>query len=252
MKHKKRGLKTLNPVTTLCIIFMLGIVATIFDYKVMICMLLLMEIAAAFSGEGANYLKLWLKSVFLMCVVCFLFQVLFIPGEIEIWRIGIFSVTKESLESAITLCSRLLGIGSAAILGVKLIDVKKLVAALEKKGISTYAGFVILSTLNIIPQMSKQMNSILEAQKSRGIEMESNILVRAKAFFPSIGPLLLNSILGAEERAITMEARAFSANCKKTKLMEIADTRQDKVLRVLAAVICVLAIGGKILWIVLY
>ena len=44
------------------------------------------------------------------------------------------------------------------------------------------------------------------------------MIVRAKAFFPSVGPLILNSLVSAEERAITLEARAFSVPCKKTTL----------------------------------
>ncbi len=251
MEKKGKGLKALNPITALCIVLCLGIIATIFDYKVMLCMLIIMEIAAAVSGEGLTYIKLWLKSVFILCAICFLFQALFIPGETVLYKALIFTVTQESLDAAISLSTRLFGIGSAAILGVKLIDVKHLVTALESKGVPSSVGFVILSTLNIIPQMSKQMKSILEAQKSRGIEMESNLIVRAKAFFPSIGPLLLSSILGAEERAITMEARAFSANCRKTKLVEIPDTGRDKALRILAIIVCILVIVGRILWIVL-
>lgn len=96
------------------------------------------------------------------------------------------------------------------------------------------------------------MNAILDAQRSRGIETDSSLLVRAKAFFPSVGPLLLNALVSAEERAITLEARAFSAPCRKTKLREIADTPKDKILRIVLIGVLILAIGGRIiLWIVL-
>lgn len=117
---------------------------------------------------------------------------------------------------------------------------------------SPAATYVLLSTANIIPQMSKKMNAILDAQRSRGIETDSSLLVRAKAFFPSVGPLLLNALVSAEERAITLEARAFSAPCKKTKLREIADTSKDRTLRVVLIGVLILAIGGRIvLWTVL-
>lgn len=77
------------------------------------------------------------------------------------------------------------------------------------------------------------------------------MLVRAKAFFPSVGPLLLNSLVNAEERAITLEARAFSAPCKKTSLKNVIDTGRDKTLRIIFVVAMIVAIGGKIvLWIV--
>lgn len=202
-------------------------------------------------GCGKPYFLLWLKSIFLICVICFVLQSLFIPGEQIIWKVWVFSIKVESVQKAIILCSRILGIGSAILLGGKLIDIKKLMIVLEKKGMSSSVTYVLLSTTNIIPQMSKKMGAILEAQKSRGIETDSNMIVRAKAFFPSVGPLLLNSLVNAEERAITLEARAFSAPCKKTSLKNVEDSSRDKMLRIVFIAATILAIGGKIvLWIV--
>ena len=103
---------------------------------------------------------------------------------------GVFGKSrKRQTESNHTLFKNF-RIGSAILLGGKLIDIKKLMIVLEKKGMSSSVTYVLLSTTNIIPQMSKKMGAILEAQKSRGIETDSNMIVRAKAFFPSVGPLL--------------------------------------------------------------
>ena len=131
-------------------------------------------------------------------------------------------------------------------LGGKLIEMKELMTVLEERGVSQSVSYVLLSTTTIIPQMSKKMNTILDAQRSRGIETDSNLLVRAKAFFPAVSPLLLNALVSAEERAITLEARAFSAPCKKTKLKKIEDTSKDKTIRTLLIVLLVAVIGGKI------
>lgn len=250
MKAERRGAKALNPLTVLFLIVALALAAVIFDYRVTLGMVLVMMLLAAVSGEGKAYVLLWLKSIFLMCAICFVFQVFFIPGKDIVWRFWVFSITSEGVHKAVTLCSRILGFGSAALLGIKLLYVNELMAVLEERGLSPVAAYVMLSTAKIIPQMAKKMSVILEAQKSRGIEMESNIWVRAKAFFPSVGPLLLNSIVSAEERAITLEARGFSAACKKTRLNEIPDTGMDKVIRILLTVSLILAIGGKLVWIV--
>ena len=116
---------------------------------------------------------------------------------------------------------------------------------------SPSATYVIMSTVNIIPQMSKKMTVIMDAQRSRGVETESNMFVRAKAFFPTIGPLILNSIVSAEERAITLEARAFSVSGKKTRLHTVADTGTDRALRVVFMIMLAAAVGGRIItWIV--
>ena len=252
MENKRKGIKAWNPLTALYLIIVLAVVSILFDYRVTLLTVVLMIILAAVSGEGASFTKLWLKSLVLVCVICFVLQSLFIPGEDVLWSLWIFAVRREGVQKAVVLCSRILGVGSSLLLGGKLIDMKQLTAVLEERGMSPAATYVLLSTANIIPQMSKKMNAILDAQRSRGIETDSSLLVRAKAFFPSVGPLLLNALVSAEERAITLEARAFSAPCKKTKLREIADTSKDRTLRVVLIGVLILAIGGRIvLWTVL-
>lgn len=251
MQNNKEQKNILNPLTNLYIILALAIISALFgNGTAIICVLVMIGIAFTYR-TGKEYLKLWVKMIFFVTVVCFIFQILFIPGDTVIWKLWVFSITQEGLDKAVSLCSKILGIGSAAILSVKILNLNKLMAVLEKKGVSPTVSYVLMSTASIIPQMNKKMGTILEAQKSRGIEMESNLIVRAKAFFPSVGSLILNSIVSAEERAITLEARAFSAPCKKTTLHEIPDTGTDKAVRILAIAVVVAAIGGKIvLWIV--
>ena len=251
MQNNKEQKNILNPLTNLYIILALAIISALFgNGTAIICVLIMLGIAFIYR-TGKEYLKLWVKTIFFVTVVCFIFQILFIPGDTVIWKLWVFSITQEGLDKAVSLCSKILGIGSAAILSVKILNLNKLMAVLEKKGVSPTVSYVLMSTASIIPQMNKKLGTILEAQKSRGIEMESNLIVRAKAFFPSVGPLILNSIVSAEERAITLEARAFSAPCKKTTLHEIPDTGTDKAVRILAIAAVIAAIGGKIvLWIV--
>ena len=251
MSERQKGVKALNPLTILYLVIALAVVSAIFDYRVTLATVVVMIVIAASAGEGVSFIKLWLKSIVLICVICFVLQSLFIPGEEVLGEFWVLQIKMESVQKAIVLCSRIMGIGSAILLGGKLIDIKKLMVMLEKRGMSPSATYVLVSTTNIIPQMSKKMNAILEAQKSRGIETDSNIIVRAKAFFPSVGPLILNSLVSAEERAITLEARAFSVPCKKTTLKVVEDAQTDRIIRGLMIAAVVLAIGGKIvLWIV--
>ena len=204
MQNNKEQKNILNPLTNLYIILALAIISALFgNGTAIICVLVMIGIAFTYR-TGKEYLKLWVKMIFFVTVVCFIFQILFIPGDTVIWKLWVFSITQEGLDKAVSLCSKILGIGSAAILSVKILNLNKLMAVLEKKGVSPTVSYVLMSTASIIPQMNKKMGTILEAQKSRGIEMESNLIVRAKAFFPSVGPLILNSIVSAEERAITL------------------------------------------------
>lgn len=251
MDEKKNVILNLNPLTQIEMVVLLAFIALLFDYRISTVVLCVMIGMACAAGILKPFLSMWMKTIVFITVVVFIMQLFFLPGETEIWSFWIFSIKQESLRNAISVCTRLLGVGTAAVLGIQMVNVDKLVIVLEEKGLSASATYVLLSTVNIIPQMSKKMKVIMDAQKSRGIETESNIWVRAKAFFPTIGPLILNSIVNAEERTITLEAREFTAPVKKTRLHSIEDLGADKILRKIFLLIFIIVIIGRVvLWIV--
>ena len=91
----------------------------------------------------------------------------------------------------------------------------------------------------------------MNAQKARGVETEGSLLVRAKVFIPTIIPLVLSSITGTEERALTLEARGFSSNTVHTHLYDIHASKQDKLVNMIITILLVLVIIGRIiLWII--
>jgi len=98
----------------------------------------------------------------------------------------------------------------------------------------------------MIPEMKKQANIIMNSQKSRGVETEGNILVRAKALIPVFIPLVLSSIVNTEEKAITLEARGFSIGEKRTILDDIKETEYDKKVKIFLVVFLILCIIWRV------
>ena len=94
--------------------------------------------------------------------------------------------------------SKIAAISSLLICYFQITEVKDINYALEKSGVPKKVTFLISSTLQLIPQMSALSRVILDAQKSRGIETEGNLIIRAKAFVPMLGPLVLSSIQQTE------------------------------------------------------
>ena len=70
-----------------------------------------------------------------------------------------------------------------------------LVDDLEQAGFSPRFGYMISSVFQIIPQMMGTMNTIMDAQRSRGMETEGSLFVRAKAFIPLISPVVSLSLI---------------------------------------------------------
>lgn len=84
-----------------------------------------------------------------------------------------------------------------------------------------------------------------ECSKARGVETEGSIWVRAKVFVPTIVPLVLSSIQGTEERALTLEARGFSVETPSTHLYDIEARPIDKVVTIVIFSVFLLIILGE-------
>lgn len=122
-----------------------------------------------------------------------------------------------------------------------------LVEALVRKGLSPKMGYVISSVFQIIPQMSATMETISDAQRSRGLETEGKLLKRMKAFLPLIGPVVMNSLIATRERAIALEVRGFNSTKPKSYINAYEPRRIDRVIKGLILVIGGLSVIGRIL-----
>ena len=125
----------------------------------------------------------------------------------------------------------------------------ELVDELERKGFSPRFGYIINSVFQIIPQMMGTMHTITDAQRSRGMETEGNLLVRIKAFLPLISPVVMSALTATRERAIALEVRGFGAKGLKTWMHPHQKTTEDRIFSWLCIAGLILALAGRIyLW----
>lgn len=249
---KRDFFKKLYPLTKLYLALALIISAFIipshiYDYS----MIIICGIIVSFENKLKIYSKRIFLSLFWLFTAIFIIQSFFIPAG-EVWlKFGFISVYKEGVMKAIGLTSKLTAIVSALTMLTLITPVKDFTLALEKKGLNPKAAFILMLTLQTIPEMKKQADVIMDSQKARGIETEGNVFVRAKALIPIFIPLVLSSIANTEERAITLEARGFSVGEKRTILYDIKETKNDKIMKVILAIFIVLSIVWRVLWAIL-
>lgn len=196
-------------------------------------------VIAIIAGVGKQYLDIVVKALVLLLGIVFLMQLFFYPGDQVIGEWWIFEVTKEGLQYGLVLTSRVLAMGSAFILFFRITEIRDFVKALEDLGMPPMGAYIVLSTLQIIPEMRRQAHTIMEAQKTRGVETEGSLLIRAKAFIPILTPLILSSIASTEERAITLESRAFSAPTKKTSLHKLKKSSSDRTIPIVLLILMI-------------
>lgn len=249
----KNKIAALYPLTKFYIAVVLAVLALLMPgFVLKIGVFILINILAACSGVWGIFAKRVRNSVGVLFLILLLIQLFFYPKESEIlftfWR---FSAKTEGLYFALRLGFTLLCVGGALIWFFSVTTEKDFVLTLEKKGLSPKASYVILSTLQMVPVMKKRSQVIMNAQRARGVETEGNFVTRAKVFIPALVPLVLSSIQGMEERALTLEARGFSMETKATHLCDIVDTPMDKKVVLLMHALLVIGIAGRIaLWLI--
>lgn len=243
----------LYPLTKFYIAVVLAFLALILPGFLLKCgIFILINLLAAASGVWRLFARRVRNSVGMLFVILLLIQLFFYPRQSEIlFTFWIFSAKEEGLFFALRLGFTLLSVGGALIWFFAVTLEKDFVLSLEKKGLSPKASYVILSTLQMVPVMKKRSQVIMNAQRARGVETEGSFLIRAKVFVPALVPLVLSSIQGMEERALTLEARGFSVKTKATHLYDIIKTPLDQKVMILMHAVLVIGIAGRIaLWLI--
>lgn len=246
MKEKEKYLHKLYPYTKLAYLLVTSIICIIAPSW--IYSYVLFAILCVFAATGSDFLpfiKSVRKSVLFLFIMIFVLQSLFRTGNQVLFNVWIFSVKMEGILYAAKLCGILLVIASSFILFFQTTELQKLILAMEKSGISPTVSYVVLSTVQMIPQTKKRSEIIMNAQQARGVETQGKLTTRIKAYIPMLAPLILSSFTGMEERALTLEARAFSVNRKKTNIHEINEHAYDRRIRAVLYIVLAIAVVGR-------
>jgi len=177
----------------------------------------------------------------------FMMQALFLPGESKIILnlLGL-EVTELSLQLAFRNATRIATMVSSFSILLLTTHPSELMSDLTRRGLPGQFAYVIISSLQIIPQMQAKAQTIIAAQRSRGLDTESSFLRRVGAIVPLVGPLVFGSLVEVEERAIAIESRGFTSTHVKTSLHEVPDTNTDKAIRGSFIIIVVSSLVSKI------
>ena len=98
--------------------------------------------------------------------------------------------------------------------------------------------FAFVTAVRFIPVMFLDTIQIMDAQKSRGLELEKgNLLRRARNMIPILIPLVVNSVVRSGELAEAMESRAYGSVPRPTSLVEYRASVTDRVVAVAAVVL---------------
>mgnify|MGYP006288042975 FL=1 len=113
----------------------------------------------------------------------------------------------------------------------------KMSLALEKARIPYEFNFAFITAIRFVPVLADEAQTIMDAQKSRGLELDKgNFITRIKNYIPILLPLIINSIRRSLELAEAMESRAFGSTEKRTNLYDLEMRNYDWVILIISLV----------------
>ncbi|MCO6529664.1 energy-coupling factor transporter transmembrane component T [Lactobacillus sp.] len=242
--------KGLYPSTKALIVLLLILLSMMSSkWQVQLCLIAVTMILALLSGTLVRLIKLFFESLALIVIFLFVMQVFFIgyPDSHQIWWIIKFSQT--GFNTATILACRIIAISLPIIWYFLVTSNSVIIQALDQTKLPKKVIFVLASTIQVVPQLMWQSNTINEAQQARGVETTGSIWQRIKTFVPMMGPLVLSSVEQNEEKVLTLQARGFSNPTPRTTLHHISKRRVDYLLDIMLCLILIIFViwGGKIL-----
>ncbi|HEY83956.1 MAG TPA: energy-coupling factor transporter transmembrane protein EcfT [Chloroflexi bacterium] len=108
---------------------------------------------------------------------------------------------------------------------------EELVLGMIKMGLPYRVGFAISTSLRLVPTIASSLITVTQAQRSRGLDLESgNILARIKKFIPLLIPVFISTIRSTNIFGMALESKGFGARDDRTFYLQMKMGALDYVL----------------------
>lgn len=122
------------------------------------------------------------------------------------------------------------------------------IAGLRRLGLPYKASFALATALRFLPTIAGVGQSIVEAQRARGLDpSRGSPLRRMKSYGRILGPLMITSIRIAQQLVLAVEAKAFSIDRPRTFYRELRFDTLDYVALAVIGLVCAAAAMVRVL-----
>ncbi|MDR1628095.1 MAG: energy-coupling factor transporter transmembrane protein EcfT [Oscillospiraceae bacterium] len=215
-------IKILSFVIFMIISFMSG---NIFSMSILILsvavIILLSGVPLKVYFQSTKYI---LFLIFLSCV----FNVFYDYGE-AVFKFWVLTVTLESIKNSVIIILRvtsLMFVSSSVMFTTSHSNISFAIETFMKplsifKINAQDIATMITISLKFVPIIFEETNKIINAQRSRGADLDNkNIIKKVKSYIPIIFPLFFLSFKRASDLAVAMESRCYNNIIKRTSIRE--------------------------------
>ena len=114
--------------------------------------------------------------------------------------------------------------------------IEEIVHALEAFFVPYRVAFALALAFRLVPLFLGAAASITEAQRARGLDLESgNVFSRMRKYVPILVPVFMTSLRDADQMAMALDARGFGAPGPRTRMRQYPLRAGDAVALALGA-----------------
>lgn len=202
--------------------------------------------ALYFSKLKLSYAMRALKPMMWMLIFLLVINVLVIHTGTLLVSLGWFKIYSDALSQTayiiirLTLMIILCTVLTATTKPLDLtLGIEKLLKPFEKIGLPAHVIAMMISiALRFIPTLIDETNRIMNAQASRGVDMQNGTLMeKIRAILSLIVPLFVSAFDRADQLADAMEARGYDPSATRTRYKVLKMGRTDYIAMALALVV---------------
>lgn len=230
-EFKKRDtiIHMLDPRTKAVYVFVMSAITLLFTTPIPIMITFLSSLIVVIIAKVIREWTGTMKGIIVLSL--FIFAVNYLVAPID------------KLNYAISMTMRLIALTSIFSIFFLTTSPEDFSLALLKLGVPYEYTLIFTMALRFIPTLARDLQMIIDAQRSRGLELEKgNIIQRIKRFLPILVPLVVYEIKRSFMVAEALEARAFGAVEFRTYFYEIKMKPIDWTLSILLITLLTLVI----------
>lgn len=162
---------------------------------------------------------LWIMRYLLLLLVLFsvILWPFFAKGPTVIWTWKLLTVSRESLFYGIAMGFRLATFVMAGLIFLVTTRNEEISSGLIRLGLPYPVAFALVTALRLVPTFAGAGATIVQAQVSRGLDLESKSIFRRFAgFIPLAIPMFITAIRYTNLLAMALESRGFSPTTPHT------------------------------------
>lgn len=187
------------------------------------------------SGVPLRFIGKAIKPLWIILVFTMLIHIFTTPGT-EIFSWGFIHVSREGISQGLLMTLRLVFLIAFSSLltyttsPIVLTDgIEALLMPFRRFGVPAHELAMMMTiALRFIPTLLEETDRIMKAQASRGADfVNGNFWQKTKNMVPLLVPLFISAFRRADDLATAMEARCYRGGEGRTKMHQLAYTRND-------------------------